>query len=404
MKKGLLFLVIFISAATSFFPEQFYTSIIGGLSLSHLFIGGFLLFFFNYNIRNFASSDWKIINSLLFLCLFGLLSAIWSPYPLIAAIFGIKLFFISNVFITVIILLKKQKLELKDIIKMAKIVIVLTIVGQIVGLILGVNVYGEENTSAGLSDNVSAIAGQLLFVTPLILLSKNNKFQKLFLFLIFIAILLTLRRSSLISFFLIIIIIFLYNFFSKKTNIKAKFKSLFSIVGAGILISVIFISTNIGSSFLNRVDELDPSQEGTASGRYNFQGGGIDYVLDRDFIPNIMGEGMGYSLIVNIENGFIPIGMHSDFLDIIIGLGFLGLIGFLLFYYRVFKISKRYTPGTPNFNSGIALLVALGSISLFSGGFFNINTIPGYIALAYIYADAKYNLKNSTLRKINVSK
>src|SRR5690554_2972205 len=326
MKRALLFLVIFIAVATSFFPDEFYNPIIGGFSISHFFLGVFLIIFINYNIRNFTSSDWKIINPLLFLGFWALLSAVWSPFPLVAVIFGVKLLFIANVFITVSILLKKQKLELKDITKMAQTVILVTISGQILGLILGVsvNVYGAGNASAGLADNVSTIAAQLLFTTPLILLLKNKGYQKVFLFLIFISILLTLRRSSLIAFFLIIIIMFLYSILSKKTNIKVKINSVLSLMGIGIVVGLVFISTDIGVSFLNRVNELDPLQEGTASGRYDFQSLGIDHILSRDFIPTVFGEGFGYSVIVNIKNGFIPIGMHSDFLDILIGLGFIG--------------------------------------------------------------------------------
>ena len=404
MKRALLFLVVFISVATSFFEEKFYEPIFGGLSISHIFIGFFLLLFFNYNLKKLVPSSLVIIGPLVFLFFWGLLSALWSPFSLLAVVFSIKLFFISNIFVTVVILLKKHKLELKDLIKMAQIIVIVSIIGQIAGLFLGVTVYGEENTSAGLSDNVSAISGQLLFTVPLLLLSKDNIVQKIFLFLIFISILLTLRRSSLISFLLVFAFIFLYKFLSSNTSIKVKIKSLISIIGSVLIIGLVFSSTNLGVSFLNRLTELDPTQEGTASGRYNFQGAGLEYVLNRGFIPSIFGEGYGYSVIVNVKNGFIPIGMHSDFLDILIGLGFLGLIAFLVFYYQIFKIAKKYVPGTPNFNAGIALLVALGSISLFTGGFYNINTISGYIALAYIFADRKYVLKNSNLRRLYVEK
>lgn len=404
MKKALLLLLVFIAIATSFFPELFYDSIIGGFSISHFFMGFFLILFINYNIKNCTFSDWKVINPLMFLCFWGVLSAVWSPFPMIAVVFGVKLLFISNIFITAVILLKKHKLELGDIIKTAQAIVILTIVGQAFGLLLGINVYGAENTSAGLSDNVSAIAGQLLFTTPLILLTKNKLIQNTFLFLIFISILLTLRRSALLSFFLILIFTFLYRFLSQKTSLKVKFNSIISMIGILLIIGFVITSTDIGASFLERASDLDPTQEGTASGRYNFQGDGVVYVLEREFLGTVLGEGMGYSMIVNIKNGYIPIGMHSDFLDILIGLGLLGFTAFLTFYYRIFKLVKKYKPGTPNFNAGIGFLIALASISLFSGGFFNINTIPGYIALAYIFADRKYILKNSNLRKLNVEK
>lgn len=404
MKRALLFLVVFISLATSFFPENFYEPILGEYSISHFFMGFFLLLFFNFNRKNFALNDLRLIRPFTFLFIWGIFSALWSPFPSVAAIFGIKLFFITNIFITTVTLLKKHKLDLRDLIKVAQIIVIVTIIGQIIGLYLGVNAYGVENTSAGLSDNVSAIAGQLLFTTPLILLSKNNLIQKVFLLLIFISILLTLRRSSAISFFLIFIFIFMYKFFSQKTSIKGKFVGLISILFFALTIGLVLTTTNLGNTFLNRVSELDPSQGGTASGRYDFQSAGLEYILNRDIIPSLFGEGFGYSVIVNIKNGFIPIGMHSDFLDIIIGLGIFGLIAFLMFYYRVYGLVRKSLAGTPNFNSGIAFLVALGSISLFTGGFFNINTIPGYIALAYIFADGKYVLKNSNLISSHVKK
>lgn len=145
-------------------------------------------------------------------------------------------------------------------------------------------------------------------------------------------------------------------------------------------------STPIGQVFLTRLAELNPNQGGTASGRYNFQYSGFIYSLQRDLISMLFGGGFGYSIVVNVNNGFIPIGMHSDFLDIFIGLGIIGFGMFFWFLKRLWDLTRKNTVGGPYFNASISFFLAITTLGFFSGGFFEMKTMLGYMSLGLIYA------------------
>ena len=305
--------------------------------------------------------------------------------------------FIVNLFVLSYTLTADNLLTKSHLLNLAKTVVILMLSGQLIGLILGVDVkaYGGEGASAGLSDNISIIAAQALFVTPVLLLSeKRNKSINLFFLLVFASILLTLRRSSLLSFLLIFVAIFIFNFLSSKINIKQKIK----LSGLAILssFSVLFalLSTKAGKLFLSRLEELDPNQGGTASGRYDFQSMGFDHAISRDILPFLFGEGYGSSIAVNVQHGFIPIGMHSDLLDILIGLGVLGFMLFLLFFLKCIKLASKLSGRHGNFNAVIGFIFSLGGIAIFTGGFFGMETILAYMTLGYVYAHYRKSLIN----------
>jgi hypothetical protein len=386
----LLFIVLFTAISNTFFSDFFTSPISGAVSLSQLVAGVFLLIFLNYNLKIAPKLFWKFNIPLLSISMFSLISAIWSPYPFLAIVFSFKLFFLINIFILSATLSYQKIFSENSLIKLTKKVILITIIGQIFGLYLGVNMYHIEYSSAGLSDNGSVIAAQMLFaVTALLLSGLNKKNNYLYFILILVSIFLTLRRSALFAYVLVFLVIFIVNFFSTQSKIKTKLKWFFFLLTSSIITSLIITNSEIGNALLIRLNELDPEKGGTASGRYEFQKLGWLYSINRDIIPFIFGDGFGASILVNLKNGFIPIGMHSDVLDVLIGLGFIGVTFMGIYFFKLYKMAKTLTINHNHYNSVIGFIVALVSIAVFTGGFFEPNTMLGYISIGFIYGNFK---------------
>lgn len=383
----LFFTVYFVAIANSFISDIFSESRVTHFSISQLINAFFLTVLCFYNFFNADSIFWKFLSPLLLLAIYGLISALWSPFSFIAIVFSLKLFFIVNVFILSANLTIRNLLTEEKLLFLAKGVIMITVAGQVVGHLLGVTTYNSEFSTAGLSDNSSTISGQLLFALPAIFIGNFKKRTDLiFILLIIFSNIFTLRRSTYLSLLLVLAIVFIVNFVSSSGSTKKKLRWLVISLVITILVVLFMTSTPVGQVFLTRLAELNPNQGGTASGRYNFQYSGFIYSLQRDLISMLFGGGFGYSIVVNVNNGFIPIGMHSDFLDIFIGLGIIGLGMFFWFLKRLWDLIRKNTMGGPYFNASISFFLAITTLGFFSGGFFEMKTMLGYMSLGLIYA------------------
>jgi uncharacterized membrane protein len=81
--------------------------------------------------------------------------------------------------------------------------------------------------------------------------------------------------------------------------------------------------------------------------------------------------------------------MHSDVLDVLIGLGFIGVTFMGIYFFKLYKMAKTLTINHNHYNSVIGFIVALVSIAVFTGGFFEPNTMLGYISIGFIYGNFK---------------
>jgi hypothetical protein len=385
--KLLFLLIFFVAVANSFFAEAFTSIVFLNFSVAQLTNGFFLIIFLFYNFFNSDREFWNYLVPLLLLSLFSLISTIWSPYPFVASVFSLKLLFIVNVFVLTANLITRDILKENQVLFLAKGVVLITIVGQTFGLLLGVNVYNNEFSSAGLSDNSSVVSAQLLFALPVIFMGNfKRKTDFFYVFLILFSIIFTLRRSALISVLLVLMVILIANLFSLSNTQRQKLN--WVLLSTAIVFSFFWILNHfeVGNALISRLIDLNPARGGSASGRYDFQYLGVRYILTQDFFPMLLGEGFGFSIAVNVKNGFTPIGMHSDLIDIFIGLGFVGIIFYLWFIYRIWMVITKFHLGSANSNALLSFFIAIVSISIFTGGFFEMNTMLGYMTFALVYA------------------
>jgi len=385
-------LICFLAVANSFLAETIVKRFGAELSISQSVIGVFLILFLIYNYSYSDKEYWKFMSPLFLLTIYALVSSIWSPFPIVAIVFSFKLLFIINIFILASNMADRNLLRAIDLVVLAKLVIIITVLGQIIGHIIGINVYNSKYSTAGLSDNASIVSAQLLFCIPALFLGNfKRKTDFLFLFMVITSILFTFRRSAMISLLLVLAIVFILNLFSSASTVRKRLH--WTLIALIVCLFIIFflLKTSAGGELMSRLVDLDLSQGGTASGRYEFQWLGLMYCIKRDFLSSLIGEGFGSSILVNINNGFIPIGMHSDFLDIIIGLGIIGVTMYMWFLKRLFDQNKKHLMVGPFFNSSISFFVAIVSLGFFSGGFFEMNTILGYFSMGYVFSAKNHN-------------
>jgi len=140
--------------------------------------------------------------------------------------------------------------------------------------------------------------------------------------------------------------------------------------------------TQLGLIYEGLLRDLNPNM-GTASGRYVFQYGGLEYLLNSKVWIQVFGRGFGYSRVVSASVFSLEIGMHNDFLDITIGLGLLGLTAYIVFLSKLLRLSSKDKLDPTVYDSFISSAISIVVISTTTGGFFEISAIMAYIALSF---------------------
>jgi len=168
-------LICFLAVANSFLAETIVKRFGAELSISQSVIGVFLILFLIYNYSYSDKEYWKFMSPLFLLTIYALVSSIWSPFPIVAIVFSFKLLFIINIFILASNMADRNLLRAIDLVVLAKLVIIITVLGQIIGHIIGINVYNSKYSTAGLSDNASIVSAQLLFCIPALFLGNFKR-------------------------------------------------------------------------------------------------------------------------------------------------------------------------------------------------------------------------------------
>lgn len=97
-------------------------------------------------------------------------------------------------------------------------------------------------------------------------------------------------------------------------------------------------STEFGAVFQRRLENLYFWEGETASGRLIFQRIGLTHIVSRGIFDNFFGQGMGYSKVLLAARLGVPIGMHSDWLEIAISYGLIGLLCYAYFYKNLLRL------------------------------------------------------------------
>ena len=332
-----------------------------------------------------------LIWSSLLLSFYALFMSIYSPFPLEGVAWSFRVLYLAVIFIAAYLLTVSGDINRETLWKLAAFVLFVYLGSQIMAWYAGyggLSSYHTELGSSGFGVGISTLSWSLCGLVPCFFFHKRwRAIDIMFVILVFSSVLLTMRRSAFLALLLVVSFIGFLRVFRQRSGRVAKLISLVFPLALLLLVLFILNGTEYGYVFMQRLEDLRPG-EGTASGRYIFQKIGLEHLLNRGLIETIFGEGAGYAkVLLGMQLG-VWIGMHSDWLDISICYGFVGLSCFTFFFIGVFRLFARLRNAGDNRSDGIlAVFLLMGFGSMASGGILDPSFTMPYAVLGMVWAN-----------------
>lgn len=171
----------------------------------------------------------------------------------------------------------------------------------------------------------------LLFFLPIILCFPKRIYRIAGLFVIFIAILISLKRGGLVSLTISTIIYFLiynYSYQQKKVRLLILFLSI-------IMITALFFLYDYIDVLLNGMisERLDSIQTDEGSGRLEIYKNVFNMIIESSPSNLIWGHGW-YAVF---KDSSLEVSAHNDFLEVLYDFGLIIFVIYLKFYYKLLK-------------------------------------------------------------------
>ena len=407
-KKSILYRVFIFSLISDPIVNSIYGAIYGqeepiflGMSFLQLFKGAMLLLLITLLVLGHMKNiilyikKMRIIYPLVALSLSAVILSAFSAAFSDGLIWTFRIVYLTVIFISAFILSKENVINRNDLKAVAGFIIAFYFLTQVFAILKGSGgVYNLKYGSSGYVANASVLANSISGSIVCFFIDRNWSVADLsFIFISMVSLIFTMRRSELIAcLFAIIGVIILRSF----KNGKILSSALILIV-LSLMILAILRGTHIGNEFTKRMADLNPNA-GTASGRYIFQKITLNHILNRGVVYNIIGEGPGaIKDLLGREFGS-SIGAHSDWLDVAMAYGLIGVMCLLWFIFEVFRLTMAC------FRAGVGIYVML-SISLImvimsiaSGGIFGMAYAVTYAAMGQTnYIIMRNNIRGRNL-------
>lgn len=197
----------------------------------------------------------------------------------------------------------------------------------------------------------------LLFLMPLIMLLKSNKFKYLYILVIFSAIIMSSKRSAIIAFVAAIAVYFIFQI-KKQKKATGKLGQILLVVILIVIAVTVFdnLSMNYNLDIIGRMESI--SDDG-GSGRTRIWGRMWDYMKDQTIFEWMMGHGYR----TTGEFG----GAHNDFLEILYDYGIVGFLLFLMFIIKIikyfFQMNAVNYKHTDSFAVSLVILIVEAAVS-----------------------------------------
>lgn len=193
------------------------------------------------------------------------------------------------------------------------------------------------------TDDIAMISSAYypLFLFPFVTLIKNRSIQWFLMFLIFITVLLSVKRTGILVFAFLVCIYYYYKYVSNASIVK-KIRYIFlSFFVALFLLFLFFIL--VDKMDIGIIDRLKNMGEDGGSGRDEIWAITIKMIGQSDIISFLFGHGF------NMVSRHSPAGLsaHCDYLEIIYDYGIIGTLIYITFYVKLFiyyRFVKKYNP------------------------------------------------------------
>lgn len=197
----------------------------------------------------------------------------------------------------------------------------------------------------------------LVFMLPFVYCIKNSLLKNITIFLIFIAVIVSLKRTALLAFVLSLLIYILFDREKRRKYIN-KVTYLFIIMLAFSLVYN-YVSGTLGYDIISKFTMLT---EDGGSGRSQIFSMVINSLLHSNLVSIIFGH--GYNSVLNVTSGFSS---HNDLLDIIFSFGIVGVILYSYIYYLLIKyvviFTKNQYENSSSFVASISIFIIFSMVS-----------------------------------------
>lgn len=201
-----------------------------------------------------------------------------------------------------------------------------------------------------------------LFLMPFAFMIKRKWLMWFLVCIIFLTVVLSSKRAGFISFIgaLIVYAYLTIKIDNKGDGSRLKYLLTFVLVGIiGLQLFNSFISTND----IHLLDRLATMSEDGGSGRDEVYAYTWGLLMDSDLFSLLFGH--GFNTVVNYS--ILGLSAHTDFLETPFDYGIVGMIIYIIFYFRLFKyykILKRYNPNyAPIFLSTLFITLVLSAFA-----------------------------------------
>lgn len=158
--------------------------------------------------------------------------------------------------------------------------------------------------------------------------SKGLKWCSLF--MIFIVVIISLKRSAFIIILLVLFLNFIYDFLYRKKFSIQKF-----LVCSLLLCSSYIVYVSLYDRFDSMITRMEMIEEDGGNGRdYIYQN-----VLDRYLSGGIASKcfGFGFDMVRHNDKSFHPVSAHNDFLEVLYDFGAIGFIFYIFLHFSLIK-------------------------------------------------------------------
>ena len=254
---------------------------------------------------------------------------------------------------------------------------VITFILSVAKKIMESAMYVSDNLGGG-----DTAALPLLFIIPIVLICFNVKFKFIFMSVIALLVLFSLRRTVILG--LVVCLPFIYRYFSK--SLKAYHLVLLGALFAGVLY---YTWGYIGEAVIYRFANLLTGDSGGTkdsfgSGRSEFYMTVWNHWKNGDMFGVIFGNGLTsvQELLLKYHNIRHA---HNDFLEIIYTFGLMGVLAWLTLLFRFWKLRSQIKLFSPdNLNLFYICFISYGVIAMASGCILRITTLPFALTISVL--------------------
>jgi O-antigen ligase len=339
----------------------------------------------------------RVLLPLFALGFYGFVRAASLDYAFDGAVLGFKLLFLAAVYLSTRELVIDGHVTASWVLGVAWVALLTVLASQVAGRGLGVaSVYAGEGGFPGLTGQPAMIAASACALLALFAVRSPLRWTDLVGIALCVgSIAATQRRSSAAAALAALMVFGVFTVRSAKRRAALRLATLFVLLA--IVVYALATMTSVEVEFAERFEDLNFREGGTASGRTEFQRIAIAHVLARELPEMLFGEGpRALQQVLGQEFG-IAIGGHNDWIDVVYGLGLVGLALFLWFYVNLTGAARRLEPQW----RGVAMMSLVGSFILgaTTGGALDPTAAPMFAIFGFLGAREETATRNRGVRR-----